>query len=167
MPPFSFTSASSTDMAGTRRPSGLLGNVSHSLPFSSPEAHVGLPISGHASESISSLSHTTKSSGHLRGPSHSGAGAYAHVDANDDKEADYVAVTDVADRNHVPDKMSRDSRKRDDIIDCHRRAFMERAFPPDVDVSHEENAKKKRRQFWCVGLSGSLTISSMLSRIGK
>jgi hypothetical protein len=23
------------------------------------------------------------------------------------------------------------------------RAFMERAFPPDVDVSHEENAKKK------------------------
>ena len=76
--------------------------------------------------SILLLSHTTKGSGRLSGPSHSGSGTYAHVDANDDKEADYVAVTDVADRSHVPDEMSPDTRERDDIIDRHRRAFMER-----------------------------------------
>jgi hypothetical protein len=140
--------------------------VSHSLPFSPPEAHVGLPISVHASESISSLSHTTKGSGHLCGPSHFGAGAYAHVDADDDNEADYVAVMDVADRNHVPDEMSPDTRERDDIIDHHRRAFMERAFPPDVDVLHEENAKKKSASILACRPQRELNYI-MLSRIGK
>ena len=74
--PISFTSATSTDMAGARCPSGLV-NMSRLLPFASPNAHVDLPPPGHASESISLLSHTTKSSGRFRGPSNSGGSAGA------------------------------------------------------------------------------------------
>ena len=127
-------------MAGACRPSGL-GNVSRSLPFSPPDASVDLPILGHASASISLLLHTTKGSGRLRGPSHSGgsagatpsgqrdAGTDAHVDADDDKDVDYVAVTDVADRSRVPDEMPPDTRERDEIIDHHRRSFYGKGIP--------------------------------------
>ncbi len=127
-------------MAGARRLSGL-GNVSRSLPFSSPGACVDLPPPGNTSASISSLSHTTKVSGHFCGLSNSGisagdtsgqrdAGADATVDADDDKETDYVAVTNVADSTRIWEEMSPDSSVIDEIVDRHHRAFMERAFPP-------------------------------------
>ena len=69
----------------------------------------------------------------------------ATVDADDDKETDYVAVTNVADSARLREEMPPDSSELDEIVDRHRRVFIERAFPPEREVAQGDvNAKKKK-----------------------
>jgi hypothetical protein len=150
--PISFSSAASTDLVGGQY--GSLESVARTLPFcSDPPAGIAVGVraeAAHTTASVLSLSHSTKLSGRKRTPSFAGGHpdnlAAGHADHDDDepgdRESDYVPVMDATDQHHVPGERSSDG-KHADIIDCHRRAFMERMFPPDRKQMDADNPQKK------------------------
>ena len=58
-----------------------------------------------------------------------------HSDKEDDKESDYVPVTDAAINNMME---GGDCGEMAAIVDMHRRAFMKRAFPPDEEFDNPQ-----------------------------
>jgi len=60
-----------------------------------------------------------------------------HSDKEDDKECDYVPVIDAAIKNMME---GGDCGEMSAIVDMHRRAFMERAFPPDAEFNNQKKA---------------------------
>jgi len=138
--------------------------VSRSLAFPSSPYEVA-PV--RTSTSVSSMSNSTGGRGKgaastvsgKRGPSSTSGGGNMHSEKKkrefspsiddedemaeesekeDDKDTDYVPVTDSAARNDNFE--GGDSAQMAAIVNMHRRAFMERAFPPDAPFDNQHKA---------------------------